>query len=52
MAVVVQKMVPAEKAGVLFTRNPITGDPRNILLTANYGLGEVSFPLKIFKFKS
>jgi Pyruvate phosphate dikinase, AMP/ATP-binding domain len=41
MAVVVQVMVPAEVAGVLFTRHPFTGNPRQAVVTANYGLGEV-----------
>lgn len=40
MAVVVQKMVAAEAAGVLFSRHPLNGDPSVIVLTANYGLGE------------
>jgi len=40
MAVVIQAMVPAESAGVLFTRHPATGDPSKILITSNYGLGE------------
>lgn len=40
MAVVVQKMVSAEAAGVLFSRHPLNGDPSVIVLTANYGLGE------------
>ncbi|XP_059474516.1 putative phosphoenolpyruvate synthase [Neocloeon triangulifer] len=40
MAVVVQVMVPANAAGVLFTRHPFTGNPRQIVITANYGLGE------------
>lgn len=42
MAVVVQQMVPSECAGVLFTKHPTIGDPSKILITANYGLGEVS----------
>lgn len=41
MGVCVQKMVNASAAGVMFTRHPTTGDPSNILITANYGLGEV-----------
>jgi phosphoenolpyruvate synthase/pyruvate phosphate dikinase len=41
MAVVIQEMVAAESAGVLFTRDPITGDPSKIFVTANFGLGEV-----------
>ncbi|KAJ1521432.1 hypothetical protein ONE63_003103 [Megalurothrips usitatus] len=40
MAVVVQRMVDARAAGVLFTCDPTTGDPRTLLITANYGLGE------------
>lgn len=40
MGVCVQRMVDAEAAGVMFTRHPTSGDPRQILITANYGLGE------------
>ncbi|XP_067001276.2 rifampicin phosphotransferase [Anabrus simplex] len=40
MGVVVQVMVPAQCAGVLFTRHPVTGAPDKMLITANYGLGE------------
>uniref|UniRef100_A0A6A7FWM4 Phosphoenolpyruvate synthase n=1 Tax=Hirondellea gigas TaxID=1518452 RepID=A0A6A7FWM4_9CRUS len=40
MAVVVQEMVPADVAGVIFTCNPTTGSPATITITANYGLGE------------
>ena len=43
MAVVIQEMVAAEAAGVLFTRDPINGDPSKIVITANFGLGEVFF---------
>jgi pyruvate,water dikinase len=39
MAVVVQRMVDAEKSGVLFTSHPSTGDPR-MILEAAWGLGE------------
>ena len=42
MGVVVQEMVDAEAAGVMFTRDPFTGNPERIVITANYGLGEVS----------
>jgi len=41
MGVVVQQMVPADSAGVLFTYHPTNGDPRQMLITANFGLGEV-----------
>ncbi|GBN76216.1 putative phosphoenolpyruvate synthase, partial [Araneus ventricosus] len=40
MAVVIQEMVPSEVSGVLFTVDPVTGDPSNLCVTANYGLGE------------
>ena len=40
MAVVVQEMVDAEAAGVLFSRHPLNSDPRITVITANYGLGE------------
>lgn len=40
MAVVVQKMVPSELSGILFTANPATGDRDEIIVNASYGLGE------------
>ncbi|MGJ8696406.1 MAG: PEP/pyruvate-binding domain-containing protein [Verrucomicrobiaceae bacterium] len=40
MAVVVQKLVPAEAAGVLFTANPQTGATEDMLIEAAWGLGE------------
>jgi pyruvate,water dikinase len=39
MAVVVQLMVDARVAGVMFTLNPLTGDPSRISIEANWGLG-------------
>ena len=39
MAVLVQRLVPADAAGVAFTANPVTGDPE-ILVSAVRGLGE------------
>lgn len=39
MCVVVQQMVPAEAAGVMFTLDPLTGDPSQICIEASYGLG-------------
>lgn len=41
MGVVVQKMVPSETAGVLFTCHPSTQDVSQMVITANFGLGEV-----------
>lgn len=40
MAVVVQRMVPAETAGVLFTANPVSGERGEIVVDASSGLGE------------
>jgi rifampicin phosphotransferase len=40
MAVVVQKLVPADVAGVLFTANPQTGSKAEMLIEASWGLGE------------
>ncbi|GBM32730.1 Putative phosphoenolpyruvate synthase [Araneus ventricosus] len=40
MAVVVQEMIPCDIAGVLFTCDPLTGNPTTMSITANYGLGE------------
>ena len=39
MAVVVQRMVHARTAGVMFTRSPLTGDRSVITLEAAWGLG-------------
>jgi Phosphoenolpyruvate synthase/pyruvate phosphate dikinase len=40
MAVVVQKMVQADSAGVGFSINPINGNVQHVLINANFGLGE------------
>ncbi|MBN9520728.1 hypothetical protein J0H58_19785 [bacterium] len=40
MAVVVQELVPAEVAGVLFTRDPLDAAGRRMLAEASWGLGE------------
>lgn len=40
MAVVVQQMVDAQAAGVLFTVNPVTGNATEMLINATWGLGE------------
>src|SRR5947209_3518574 len=40
LAVVVQRQVEAEVAGVLFTANPLTGKRRQAVIDANPGLGE------------
>jgi phosphoenolpyruvate synthase/pyruvate phosphate dikinase len=40
LAVVVQLLVPAEAAGILFTANPVTGRRDQALISAAWGLGE------------
>jgi pyruvate,water dikinase len=40
MAVAVQYMVDALAAGVMFTLNPVSGDPSSIAIDAAWGLGE------------
>lgn len=40
IAVVVQQMVPADHAGVLFTADPVTGARDRLVIESNPGLGE------------
>ncbi|MBB4929568.1 pyruvate,water dikinase [Lipingzhangella halophila] len=40
LAVVVQRLVPADAAGVLFTADPVTGARDRIVINAGWGLGE------------
>jgi phosphohistidine swiveling domain-containing protein len=40
LAVVIQAMIPAEVSGILFTSNPISGDPGEVVINASWGLGE------------
>ncbi len=40
LAVVVQQMVPATTAGILFTANPVTGERNEVVINAAWGLGE------------
>jgi len=40
ISVGVQKMVNAKAAGVMFSINPVTGDPNQIVIEGNFGLGE------------
>lgn len=39
-AVLIQLIVPAEAAGVVFTAEPVTGDPTRLVVNAAWGLGE------------
>ncbi|WP_245572661.1 phosphoenolpyruvate synthase [Actinokineospora enzanensis] len=41
IAVVVQRMVPSERSGVMFTADPVTGDTDRVVIEAAFGLGEV-----------
>lgn len=45
MGICIQRTIDAEVAGVMFTRHPTTGDPSSIIITANYGLGEVTIQI-------
>jgi pyruvate,water dikinase len=40
LAVVVQQMIPAEVAGILFTANPVNGRRDQMVIDAAWGLGE------------
>jgi phosphoenolpyruvate synthase/pyruvate phosphate dikinase len=40
LAVVIQLLVPAEAAGILFTANPVTGRRDQAMISAAWGLGE------------
>ena len=40
IAVVVQRLVPAEAAGVLFTIDPVSGARDRVVVSADWGLGE------------
>ena len=40
LAVVVQALVPADAAGILFTANPLTGARDQVMINAAWGLGE------------
>jgi pyruvate,water dikinase len=40
MAVIVQELIPAEAAGVVFTADPMTGSKGHITVEAVYGLGD------------
>jgi pyruvate,water dikinase len=41
IAVVVQRMIPSERAGVMFTADPMSGDRSHIVIEAARGLGEL-----------
>ncbi len=40
LAVIVQRLIPADTAGILFTANPLDGTREQILINAAWGLGE------------
>ncbi len=40
MGVAVQRMVDAQVSGVMFTCNPVSGDPSIVAINASWGLGE------------
>ena len=40
MPVLVQRLIPADRAMVAFSANPVTGDRTEVVINANWGLGE------------
>jgi rifampicin phosphotransferase len=40
MAVIIQRMVSAERAGVLFTADPVSGDSNRLVIEGGFGLGD------------
>ncbi|MGA2112579.1 MAG: PEP/pyruvate-binding domain-containing protein [Anaerolineales bacterium] len=40
LAVVIQELVPADAAGIMFTANPLTGARDRVVINAAWGLGE------------
>jgi pyruvate,water dikinase len=40
MAILVQQLVAADASAVAFTRNPVTGNPDEVVINATWGLGE------------
>ncbi len=40
MAVIVQEVIPAESAGIIFTADPLTGNPRHFILNSAWGLAQ------------
>ena len=40
MAVIIQKMIFGEVSGVLFTANPLTNNPDEMVISATWGIGE------------
>lgn len=40
LSVVIQKMVPAEVSGILFTADPVSSDRKTLVINAGRGLGE------------
>lgn len=40
IAVLVQQLVTADVSGVVFSANPVTGNPHEVMINASWGLGE------------
>lgn len=41
IGIVLQRLVPADVSGVLFTANPLTGDASELVIDASFGLGRL-----------
>lgn len=40
VAVVVHRMIACDVSGVMYTQHPVTGNPKQVLISSNYGLAE------------
>jgi pyruvate,water dikinase len=41
MVVIIQELIDFDVSGVILTCDPINGNQRKLLITSNYGIGEV-----------
>ncbi len=40
MSVIVQELVPADTSGTMFTANPVSGNPLEMVIEASWGVGK------------
>lgn len=40
MSVIVQELIAADRAGAIFSKNPITGNEDEVVINSSFGLGE------------
>jgi len=51
MAVIVQSLIPADVAGVIFTSDPVTGDNNRVVIEACLGLGDALVSGKVSPYR-